>query len=89
MAERRGRLSPAGVQQAIRLLKELPPAIDEAAPARVFGALLDLMRTHRLTAYDTTYLELAMRSGLALATSDKELRNAATAVGATVLGTAA
>ena len=43
------------------------------------------MRAHRLTAYDATYLELALRCGLPLATRDKALRQAAAAVGVTLL----
>jgi predicted nucleic acid-binding protein len=77
MAERRNRLSPAGVQEAISLLRGLDLVLDRPDPARAFGATLDLMRTHRLTAYDATYLELAIRSRLQLASNDKELRKAA------------
>jgi predicted nucleic acid-binding protein len=85
MAERRGRLTAAAVREAIVLLEGLPLTIDAPVPARTFGVVLELMRAHRLTAYDATYLELAMRRGLPLATGDKALRTAATAVGVTLL----
>jgi predicted nucleic acid-binding protein len=85
MAERRGRLTAAAVQEAITLLEGLPLTIDAPVPARTFGAVLALMRTHRLTAYDATYLELAMRLGLPLATGDKALRTAAVASGVALL----
>ena len=52
-----------------------PPAL-----AEVVG-VLDLMRRHRLTAYDATYLELAIRLRLPLATKDRELLAAAPLVG--------
>jgi predicted nucleic acid-binding protein len=55
-------------------------------PARAFGVVLDLMRAHRLTAYDATYLELALRRGLPLATGDKALRKAASTAGVALLG---
>ena len=84
MAERRGRLDTAGVREALVLLRSLPLVVDEpASPA--WSALLDLMRTHRLTAYDATYLDLASRHGLPLATKDRELRNAAAATGVALL----
>ncbi len=41
--------------------------------------VLALARRHRLTFYDAAYLELAQREGLALATLDNELANAARA----------
>jgi predicted nucleic acid-binding protein len=85
MAERRNRLSPEGIREAINLLRGLNLVLDQPDPARPFGATLDLMRTHRLTAYDATYLELAIRRGLPLASNDKELRKAARAAGVALL----
>jgi predicted nucleic acid-binding protein len=85
MAERRGRLTQAGLQDALRLLRSLKLSVDEPASLAWSEPVLDLMRTHRLTAYDATYLELAARSGLPLATGDKALRRAAGAIGVTVL----
>ena len=43
--------------------------------------MLSLGREYGLSAYDTSYLELAMRQGLALATQDADLREAATRAG--------
>jgi len=59
--------------------------LDEPVPARAFGAVLDLMRTQRLPAYDATYLELAVRRALPLASNDRALRKAALAVGVPLL----
>ncbi|HET6804445.1 MAG TPA: type II toxin-antitoxin system VapC family toxin [Frateuria sp.] len=81
IAERRNRITEAEVREAIGLLDALPLVADETRPAQVFDTLLHLMRTHRLTAYDATYLELALRRGLPLATSDGALRRAAQASG--------
>ena len=67
MAERRGRLTPDSVVGALALAE--------------VGGVLDLMRRHRLTAYDATYLELAIRLRLPLATKDRELLVAAPLVG--------
>jgi predicted nucleic acid-binding protein len=39
-----------------------------------------LARERRITTYDATYLELAMRLGLPLATKDKAVAHAASAI---------
>lgn len=85
MAERRNRLIRTEVREAITLLEGLPIVVDESVPARAFDVVLDLMRTHRLTAYDATYLELAIRRSLPLGTNDKDLRQAAPAAGVELL----
>jgi predicted nucleic acid-binding protein len=85
MAERRGRIDGAGIVQAIALLRRLPLVVDDAAPSRALGAVLDLARAHRLTTYDAGYLDLAIRRGLPLATGDAPLRAAAGAAGVTLL----
>ncbi|WP_186407400.1 efflux RND transporter periplasmic adaptor subunit, partial [Candidatus Accumulibacter aalborgensis] len=50
-------------------------------------SLLQLATRLRLTVHDAAYLELAQRRGLPLATLDQDLRTAAAALGATLLGT--
>ena len=47
------------------------------APMPRDADIFALARKHRLTFYDAAYLELAQREGLALATLDDELSNAA------------
>jgi predicted nucleic acid-binding protein len=42
--------------------------------------LLGLARAHDLSSYDASYLDLAMKKGLPLATLDQKLRKAAVAV---------
>ncbi|MDP2949778.1 MAG: type II toxin-antitoxin system VapC family toxin [Chloroflexota bacterium] len=81
VAERRGRLSPAGVARAVELFLELAISIHEVALESALGPVLDLARTQGMTAYDAAYLELAMREGLPLATEDEALRAAALRVG--------
>jgi predicted nucleic acid-binding protein len=85
VAERRGRLSPAGVARAAELFLEVPISIHEVAPQSALGPVLDLARTHGMTTYDAAYLELAMREGLPLATEDEILRAAAERVGVPLL----
>lgn len=79
MAERRGRISQTGMLEAMNLLRSLPLEIDEPPSLARCEVVLDLMRTYRLTAYDATYLELAQRRGLSLATRDRDLLAAAPA----------
>jgi predicted nucleic acid-binding protein len=47
--------------------------------------LESLARRQDVAAYDAAYLDLALRTGFALATSDEPLRKAAIAEGITVL----
>lgn len=42
---------------------------------------MDLGRQHNLSAYDASYLELVLRTGLPLARQDARLRDAATRIG--------
>jgi predicted nucleic acid-binding protein len=86
MAERRGRLSVAGLTRSVGLLQRLAVAIDPKGSERAFPELLDLARSERLTVYDAAYLELALRLRLPLASKDAKLREAATGLGPTVLG---
>lgn len=80
-AERRSRLSPAGVARAAELVLELPISVQEVPPGPALGAVIDIARSQVLSAYDAAYLELAMREGVPLATRDDNLRAAADRVG--------
>jgi len=51
----------------------------------VWDQVLPLAREHRLSSYDAAYLELALRTGLPLATLDVALEKAANALGLVVL----
>lgn len=82
-SERRGRLNPAITEQFLSLLNALPIRLDHRPND---AALLTLARRHKLTAYDAAYLELALREGLALATLDAALIQAAKAEGLDVVG---
>ena len=54
---------------------------DDAPPVVLQPRILELGRRHGLTAYDATYLELAMRRGGSLATFDRKLADAARTAG--------
>lgn len=81
VAERRGRLTQAQIVRFAQLLASLPITVDDAILAGALCPVLALAREQGLSAYDAAYLQLAMREGLALATQDARLRDAATRVG--------
>lgn len=87
-AERRGRVTSARSAEFIAQLERLLITVDEETTHRAFGGVLALARTERLTAYDASYLELAMRLGVPLASKDRDLCDAAERVGVTVIRTA-
>jgi predicted nucleic acid-binding protein len=72
--ERRGRLAEADTAAFLRALSRLGVVVDRSPED---AAVLTLSRKHRLTVYDASYLELAVRETLPLATLDAVLARAA------------
>jgi len=87
-SERNRRITPARISEFIALISGLPIVIDEQTPNFALSAVLDLARRERLSAYDASYLELAMRRGAPLATKDNDLAKASERLGVTLLPTA-
>lgn len=81
IGERRNRSSQADTVNWLGFLASLPVTIDDETNAHAWSDVLSLARSHRLSAYDAAYLELALRRNLPLATLDEDLKNAASAVG--------
>jgi len=79
--ERRNRASSAGTDEFVASLQDLSTEIDDLDQDHVISVLLPLARDQRLSLYDATYLELASRRRLPLATLDSSLVRAARAVG--------
>lgn len=77
VAERRQRATTDEVSEALRFLGGLRLSVDSAHVPDVLPTLALLAREHRLTAYDASYLELAIRTRSVLATHDTALRRAA------------
>jgi predicted nucleic acid-binding protein len=73
-SERRGRVTIEESERALRDLSSLAIAVDANHDG---AAVMALARKHRLTVYDAAYLELALRTGLPLATLDAALAAAA------------
>jgi predicted nucleic acid-binding protein len=85
VAERKGRIVRADVLRFVELLLELPIRIHQVAAAHAFEDVLPVARDAGLSTYDASYLELAGRLGLPLATLDVKLRGAAREMGVAVL----
>jgi predicted nucleic acid-binding protein len=75
--ESKGLMTEARTQAFIALLGRLNIVVDNATAAQALGETLGLARRHKLSAYDAAYLELALRTGLPLATLDDELAKSA------------
>lgn len=86
MAVRRKRITAEFRDQSLADLALLNIVADEDTERFAWSTTLALADTHRLTAYDAAYLELALRLGLPLATLDTDLRKAAASAGVTLLG---
>jgi predicted nucleic acid-binding protein len=84
--ERQGAISPAEAAYFLNELSQANIVTDDASHRAHQGAVINLARTHGLTAYDATYLELAMRRAATLATFDRKLAAAARAAGVRVFG---
>jgi predicted nucleic acid-binding protein len=81
VAERRERLTPADSTRFVELLGGLSIMVDDSAHERALGPVLSTGRELAISAYDATYLELAMRLGASVATRDDRLRAACVAHG--------
>ena len=74
---RRKKLLPAERDRAIAALARLPLVVDDDGPRLALGRISELAAEHGLSVYDATYLELAVRRKLPLASRDEALRKAA------------
>ena len=86
VGERRGRNTQANTVQWTGFLGSLPILIDEETTARAWTDTAKIARSWNLSGYDASYLELALRLGVPLATLDEKLKAAATAAGVPLYG---
>ena len=82
-AVRTGRTTDQDVARFFRVIQTVAIEIETETPSP--QELFALSRRYALTAYDAAYLELAMRTGLPLATFDVELARAAERAGVAVV----
>ncbi|HRV99224.1 MAG TPA: type II toxin-antitoxin system VapC family toxin, partial [Aminobacteriaceae bacterium] len=71
------RLGQAASVRFLSLLGALPITVEQEPSERMLKEILSLARTLGLSTYDASYLDLAMRLDLPLATLDAALANAA------------
>lgn len=77
VAERKKRLSEASVIRFLTIVNNLPITVEQETPERMLKEIISLARAYGLSTYDASYLDLAMRLGLPLATQDTSLMMAA------------
>lgn len=77
IAQRRQRLTAAQRKIALGTLAAMQITMDDEGGRNAFDKISDLAEKYGLTIYDATYLELALRRSLPLASRDEALRNAA------------
>ncbi len=83
MAQKRNRIKEADRIRLMKLYGLLPILADVPFPEAV-RSVQDLALSYSLSVYDASYLELALRKGLPLATFDRRLLQAATRAGVEV-----
>ena len=76
-AVRHKRITRQELYEGIALLATWPVRVDRLTDESAWSRTLDIASDNDLTTYDAAYIELAKRTGLALATADKALRRAA------------
>ena len=77
IAQRRHRLTATQRKAAMEKLTAMQFTVDEEGTRHAFGKTSELAEKHGLTIYDATYLELAVRRSLPLASRDEALKSAA------------
>ena len=84
-AARRKRIPAEAVSQVAQRIAALPIAVDTEGVALTWSNALQLAERHGLSSYDASYLELAQRKALPLATLDDALRRTAITAGVALL----
>jgi predicted nucleic acid-binding protein len=80
--ERRNKIAAAKVDEFLGWLSGIEIDVDPTAETATPALILPVARRFDLTIYDAAYLELALRTGLPLATRDGALERAAEKAGA-------
>jgi predicted nucleic acid-binding protein len=80
-AEAKGWVTEARSGAFLEMLEGVAIEVDAATFDHALSATLQLARRYKLSAYDASYLELALRLGVPLATLDEDLQKAAKKAG--------
>ena len=81
MAEAKGLVTEARSGMFLEMLEGVAIEVDMATFSHALSHTLQLARRYKLSAYDASYLELALRLGIPLATLDEDLQKAAKKAG--------
>ena len=85
-AEAKGLVTEARSGAFLEMLEGVSIEVDAATTSHALSAILQLARRYKLSAYDASYLELALRRGIPLATLDEDLQRAAKKAGVKKFG---
>src|ERR1700685_1291061 len=85
LAARKGRITEGKARAFRDSLADLPIEVEDAAQTRLFLSVLALGVRHKLTAYDASCLEPAIRRDLPIAALDNALTKAARESGVTLV----
>ena len=80
-AEAKGLVTEARSGVFLEMLEGVAIEVDMATFSHALSHTLQLARRYKLSAYDASYLELALRLGISLATLDEDLQKAAKKAG--------
>ena len=80
-AEAKGLVTEARSGVFLEMLEGVAIEVDMATFSHALSHTLQLARRYKLSAYDASYLELALRLGIPLATLDEDLQKAAKKAG--------
>ena len=80
-AEEKALVTEARSGAFLEMLEDVDIEADSATFAHALTDTLQLARRYKLSSYDASYLELALRLGLPLATLDEDLQKAAKKAG--------
>jgi predicted nucleic acid-binding protein len=80
-AEAKGLVTEARSGAFLEMLEGVEIDVDSATFAQALSETLQLARRYKLSSYDASYLELALRLGMPLATLDEDLQKAAKKAG--------
>ena len=80
-AEEKALVTEARSEAFLEMLEDVDIEADSATFAHALSDTLQLARRYKLSSYDASYLELALRLGLPLATLDDGLQKAAKKAG--------
>jgi predicted nucleic acid-binding protein len=80
-AEAKGLVTEARSDAFLEMLEGVDIDVDSATFGQALSNTLHLARRYKLSSYDASYLELALRLGMPLATLDEDLQKAAKKAG--------